>query len=37
MNEDGFWNDKNSSLKVVNELNNLKYLYDNLISIQKII
>ena len=35
MNEDGFWNDKNSSLKVVNELNNLKYLYDNLISIQK--
>ena len=35
MNEDGFWNDKNSSLKVVNELNNLKYLYDNLVSIQK--
>ena len=35
MNEDGFWNDKHSSLKVVNELNNLKYLYDNLISIQK--
>ena len=35
MNEDGFWNDKNSSLKVVNELNNLKYLYDNLISIKK--
>ena len=35
MNEDGFWNDKNSFLKVVNELNNLKYLYDNLISIQK--
>ena len=28
MNEDGFWNDKNSSLKVVNELNNTKYLYD---------
>ena len=35
MNEDGFWNDKNSSLKVVNELNNLKYLYDNLVNIQK--
>ncbi len=35
MNDDGFWNDKNSSLKVVNELNNLKYLYDNLVSIQK--
>ena len=28
MNEDGFWNDKNSSLKVVNELNNTKYLYE---------
>lgn len=28
MNEDDFWNDKNSSLKVVNELNNTKYLYD---------
>ena len=28
MNEEGFWNDKNSSLKVVNELNNTKYLYD---------
>lgn len=33
MNTDGFWNDKNSSLKVVNELNNIKYLYDTFNSI----
>ena len=33
MNEDGFWNDKNSSLKVVNELNNTKYLYDTFNSL----
>ena len=33
MNEDGFWNDKNSSLKVVNELNNTKYLYDTFSSL----
>lgn len=35
MNEDGFWNDKNHSLKVVNELNQAKYLYDTTISLQK--
>lgn len=34
MNEDGFWNDKNSSLKVVNELNNTKYLYDTYNSLK---
>lgn len=33
MNEDGFWNDKNSSLKVVNELNNTKYLFDTFNSL----
>lgn len=28
MNKDNFWNNKNESLKLVNELNNLKYLFD---------